>query len=116
MPLPKKGTFKQRQNYPIISLISHPSEIMFRVIFSLLKAKAEELLAEQAGFRPGRSTVEQIFNGRVTIEKHLLYQPDLFHNFMEFKKAFDRVWHAGLWQVLSGSTVEKGLGQAIQAL
>ena len=50
-------TFKQRQSYPIISLISHPSEIMLRVIFSPLKAKAEELLAEQAGFRPGRSTV-----------------------------------------------------------
>ena len=99
IPLPQKGNLKQRKKDRTISLISHPSEIMLRVIFSPLKAKAEELLAEQAGFRPGRSTVEQIFNGRVTIEKHLLYQPDLFHNFMEFKKAFDRVWHAGLWQV-----------------
>ena len=42
-----------------INLISHPSNIVFRVILNRLKAKAEELLAEeQACFRPGRSTVE----------------------------------------------------------
>ena len=39
------------------------STIMFRVILNQLKTKAEELLVEeQAGFRPGRSTVGQIFN------------------------------------------------------
>ena len=35
---------------------------------------------------------------------------------MDFKKAFDRVWHAGLWQVLRSFNIEKGLVQAIQAL
>ena len=71
---------------------------MFRVIFNQHKAEAEELLAEeQAGFRPGRGTVEQIFNSRVIIEKHLQYKRDLFHNFIDFKKAFFyRVWYAGL--------------------
>ena len=73
-----------------------------------LKAKAEELLVEeQAGFRPGRSTVEQIFNGRVIIEKHLQHEHDLFHNFPDFKKAFDRVWHAGLWQVLRSFNINE---------
>ena len=38
---------------------------------SRLEAKAEELLAEeQADFRPGRSTVEQI---SVVVQKHLQY-------------------------------------------
>ena len=51
------------QNYRTISLISQPSRTMLRVILNRLKAKDEELLAkEQAGFRPGWSTVEQIFN------------------------------------------------------
>ena len=69
---------------------------MLRVILSRLKAKAEEPLAEEeAGFRPGRDTVEQIFNSRVIIEKHLQHQRDLFHNFIDFKKAFDRAWHGG---------------------
>ena len=43
--LPKKGNFKQCQNYHTISLISHPSKTMLRVILNRLKAKAEELLA-----------------------------------------------------------------------
>ena len=72
IPIPKKGNLKQCQNYRTISLISHPSKLMLRVLLNRLKAKAEELLAEhQAGFWPGRSTVEQSFNSRVIIEKHL---------------------------------------------
>ena len=88
----KKGNLKQCQNYRSISLISHPSKIMLRVIRDRLKAKAEKLLLQkQARFRPGRSTEEHIFNSRVIIGK---YQRDLFRNFIDFKKPFDRVWHA----------------------
>ena len=61
IPLPKKGKIKQYQIYRTISLISHQGNIIIRVILNRLETKAEELLAgEQAGFRPGRSTVEQI--------------------------------------------------------
>ena len=49
-----------------ISLISHPSKIMLGVILNQLKAKAEELLAEeQTDFKPGWSTVKPIFSSRV---------------------------------------------------
>ena len=74
---------------------------MLRGVLNRLKAGAEELLAaEQAGFRPGWSAVKQIFSSQVIIEKNLQHRGDLFHNFVDFKKAFNRVWHAGLWQVL----------------
>ena len=90
---------------------------MLKVVLRRLKTKAEELLAEeQAGFRAGRSTTEQIFNCRVLIEKHLQHQRDLFHNFIDFKKAFDRVWHDGLWWVLRSFNVEEGLVQVIESL
>ncbi|XP_052271344.1 uncharacterized protein LOC127872048 [Dreissena polymorpha] len=79
--------------------------------------KAEELLAEErAGFRAERSTVEQIFNRGVIIEKHLQYQRELFHIFIDFKKGFDRVWHDGLWQVLRGFNNDEGLVKVIQEL
>ena len=92
IPLPKEGNLKQCQNYSTISLISHPSKIMLRVILNRLKAKAEELLTtNQADFRPGRSTVERIFSSRVITQKHLQHQRDLLHNFIDFKKVFDRV-------------------------
>ena len=90
---------------------------MLQFILNRLKAKAEELLAEdQTGFRPGWSTVEQIFNSQVITEKHLEHQRDLFNNFIEFKKACDRVWHVGLYQVLRSFNMHEGLVQAIQAL
>ena len=117
IPLPKKGNTRLCQNHRTISLISHTSKIMLRVILNRLKKEAEEHLAEeQAGFRAGRSTVEQIFSCRIMMEKHLQHQKALFHNFIDFKKAFDRVWHEGLWHVLRGFGIEEGLVQVIQAL
>ena len=77
------------KNYRTNNLISHPSQIMFRVTFNLLKTKADELQAEeQAGFKAGRSTVGEIFK-RAIIEKRL--RRNLFHNFADFKEASVRV-------------------------
>ena len=55
--------------------------------------------------------VEWILNCRLMIEKHLQHQRDLFHNFIDFKKAFDRVWHNGLWSILRGYNIEKVLSK-----
>ena len=83
---------------------------MLRIIHNRLNAQVEELLAEeQAGFRKRKSTVEQTFNCRILIEKHLQHQQDLFHNFIDFNKAFDRVWHDGLWQVMREYGIEYGI-------
>ena len=67
-------------------------------------------------FLPGWCRVEEIFDNRVIIEKHLHHTRDLFHNFIDFRKTFDRVWHASLWQVFRSFNIEEGLVQAIQAL
>ena len=96
--LPEKGNLQLCQNYRTISLISHSSQVMLKVILKRLKPKAEEIIAEEeAGFRGKRSTTEQIFNIRSLCEKYLQHQQNLYHVFMDFKKAFDRVWHAVLW-------------------
>ena len=117
IPIPKKGNSRQCQNHRTISLICHASKVLLRIILNRLKSKAEEIISEeQAGFRPRRSTTEQIFNIRLLIEKHLQHQHDLYHNFIDFKKAFDRVWHEGLWQVLRNYNFDNNLIQVIQAL
>ncbi|MEW8546335.1 MAG: reverse transcriptase domain-containing protein, partial [Candidatus Thiodiazotropha sp.] len=65
MTFPKKSNLQLCQNYRTISLISHPSKVMLKVILNRLKPQAEEIIAEeQAGFRARRSTTEQIFNDR----------------------------------------------------
>ena len=90
--LPKKGNLQQCQNYRTISLISHPRKVMLKIILNRLKPQAEKIIAEeQAGFRAARSTTEHIFNLRILFEKYLQHQQDLYHVFIDFKKAFDRV-------------------------
>ena len=69
-----------------------------------------------ASFGAGRSTVEQIFDCRVIIAKHLEHQRSLYHNFIDFKKAFDRVCHDSLCKVIIGGTIDGGFIQVIQAL
>ena len=81
----------------VTSLISHPSKVMLKIILNRLKPQEEKIIAEeQAGFRAGRSTTEQIFNLRILCEKYLQLQQDLYHVFIDFKKAFNRVFHAAL--------------------
>ena len=36
----------------------------------------------------------------IICEKYLKHQQDLYHVFIDFKKAFDRVWHANLWAIM----------------
>ena len=109
---------KERQPQAMTEISCHqpdqPSEEDHAPSYPQLKAKAEELLTEkQAGFKPGLSTVEQIFNSQVILEKHLQHQRSLFHNFIDVKKVLDRVWHAGLWQVLRSINMDEGLVPSI---
>ena len=78
-----------------------PKKVMLKIMLNRLMPQAEKIIAEeQAGFRARRSTTEQIFNLRILCEKYLQHQQDLYHVFIDFKKAFDRVWHAALWATM----------------
>ncbi|GFO40092.1 endonuclease-reverse transcriptase [Plakobranchus ocellatus] len=83
---------------------------MLKVILNTLKPEAEKIIAEeQAGFRPGRSTVEQICNVRILMEKYPQHQQELHHVFIDFKKAFDRVWHEALWSTMRKHNINSNL-------
>ena len=113
--LPKKGNLQLCQNYRTISLISHSSKVVLKVILNRLKPQAGEIIAEeQAGFRAGRSTTEQIFNLRILCEKYLQHQQSLYHVFIDFKKAFDRVWHAALWETMRKYNASANLVRTIE--
>ena len=113
--LPKKCNLQQCQNYRSISLISHPSKVMLKIILNRLKSQAEKIIAEeQAGFRAGRSTKEQIFHLRILCEKYLQHQQDLYLVFMDLKKAFDRAWHAALWATMKKYNISANLIRVIK--
>ena len=114
---PKKGNLQQCQNYRTISLISQQSKVRLKIILSRLKPQAEKIIAEdQAGFRAGRSTSKQIFNPRILCEKYFQLQKDLYHVFIDFKKALDRVWHAALWTTMKKYNISTNLIQVIKSL
>ena len=90
---------------------------MLKIILKRLKPQAEKIIAEeQAGFRAGRSTTEQIFNLRILCEKYLQHQQDLYHVFIDFKKAFDRVWHAALLATMKECNISTNLIRVIKNL
>ena len=49
-------------------------------------------------------------------EKQLQHQQALYHVFIEFKKAFDRVWHAALWATMKKYNISTNLIQVINNL
>ena len=59
---------------------------------------------------------KQIFNLRILCEKYLQHQQNLYHVFIDFKKASDRVWHAALWATMRKYNINANLVRAIEHL
>ena len=87
---------------------------MLKIILNRLKPRAEKIIAEtQAGFRAGRRTTEQNFNLPILCDKYFQHQQDLYYNFIDFIKAFDRVWHAALWATIKNDNISTNLIRVI---
>ena len=70
IPILKKGNGKEYSNYHTITLISHASKVMFKILQARLQQYVNhELLDVQAGFRKGRGTRDQIVNILWIMEK-----------------------------------------------
>ena len=77
--LPKKCNLQLCQKYRSISLTSHPSKVMLRILLNRLKPQAEIIKEEQAELKAGKSTTEQIFNLKKYSERYLQLQQSLYH-------------------------------------
>ena len=68
--LPKRGNLQLCQNYRTISIISHPSKVMLKVIQNRLKPQAEAIIAEeQAGFRAREKHMRTDFQSESTVRE-----------------------------------------------
>ena len=74
-PIPKKGNAKECSNYCTITLISHASKVMLKILQTRLQQYVNhELLDVQVGFRKGRGTRDQIANIHWIIKKAKVFQ------------------------------------------
>src|SRR3984885_7787555 len=94
----KKGDEKECSNYRTNAPISHASKVLLKIILGRIQTKIEdEIAVEQAGFRPGRGTRDQITNLRIIIQKAGEHRQPLYMCFVDFHKAFDCIKHGRLW-------------------
>ena len=103
IPLHKKGSIHDVENYRGITLLSTLGKLFTRVLNNRLSEWAESyyvLIEAQAGFRAHMGTVDNIFvlHGLIS---HLLNQgKKLYCAFVDFTKAFDYVVRDNLWYKL----------------
>ena len=93
-PIPKKGDVKECSNYCTITIISHASKVMLKILQVRLQPYMNcELPDVQAVFKEGRGTREQIANIRCIIERARELQKNIHFCFIDYAKAFDCVDH-----------------------
>ena len=75
----KKGNVKECSNYCTIALISHASKVMLKILQARLQQYVNlEVPDDQAGFRKGRGTRDQIANICWIMEKARVPEKHLF--------------------------------------
>ena len=103
IPVPKKGNAKEWSNYHTITLISHASKVMLKILQARLQQSVNhELLDVQAGFTKGRGIRDQIANICWIVEKAREFHKNIQFCFIDYAKAFDCVDHNKLENPLKG--------------
>ena len=94
IPIPKKGNAKECSNYHTITLISHASKVMLKILHARLQQYMNRELPDvQAGFRKDGGTRDQIANICWIIEKAREFQKNIYF-------CCDCVDHNKLWKIL----------------
>ena len=91
---------KECSNYRTITLISHASKAMPKILQARLQQYMNSEIPDvQAGFRKGRGTRDQITNIHWIIKKAREFQKNIYLCFLDYVKAFDFVHHNKLWKI-----------------
>lgn len=92
IPLKKKENATDCADHRTISLISHASKIVLRIVVNRIEAKAKNFIGRnQFGFRKSCGTRDAIGVVRMLCERSLGMNQDVYICFVDFEKAFDRV-------------------------
>ena len=83
-----------------LAAAAHTSKVMLKILQAKLQQYVtHELPVVQAGFRKGRSSIDQIANIHWILEKTKKFQKNSYFCFIDFDKALDCADHK-LWKIL----------------
>ena len=97
----KKQGATEREQHRTISLMSHMTKILLRIIMKRIRNKVyTEIADNQCGFMEGKGTANAIYILRQIIARTLEVNKDLYVCFIDYKKAFVRVRHEAIITIL----------------
>ena len=87
--------------------MSHITKIILKVILARIKSKLErEIGEEQYGFMKDKGTTNAIYIMRNICERATEMQKNLFLCFIDYEKAFDKVQHQKLFNILAKTEID----------
>ena len=117
VPIYKDGERNDPMNYRGITLLSITGKVFTQILNERLTKWSESkgiLAEEQCGFRPRRGCPDQLFALTETIR--MRGRKGTFCCFIDVKKAFDRVFRAGLWKRLTEEGVTGKMLRVVKAI
>ena len=113
----KKGKKNECNNYRGITVMNIFSRLYGKIIKYYLEEEYKNKEYEiQAGFRSGRSTVDNVFVVKQLIEKTNYMKQQVHFSFVDLEKAYDTVPLNKLWEALNDMEIDKRITSAIKEL
>jgi hypothetical protein len=113
----KKGERSNVNNYRGISLLSTAYKVYAKIVNNRLRKISEVIILEdQAGFRTGRSCIDDVFTLKQIISKRAEYNLETHLAFIDYVKAFDRVRRSQLWDVMKRRGIPDHITNVVRSL
>ena len=105
--LPKKPGASKCSDFRTISLMSHLLKLFLKIIHRRIYKLCEEQIAPtQFGFRNAVGTREALFSIQVLFQRCRDMNYDIYACFIDYQKAFDRVQHYKMIEVLKNVGID----------
>ena len=90
---------------------------MLKVILNRLKLQAEEIISEEKlSSEPEEAPQKRSLTLEFCVKRNLQHWQNLYYVIIDFKKAFDREWHAVLWATMRKYNIIANLVHTVEQL
>ena len=105
--LPKKPGATECESHRTISLMSHITKILLKILMARMRNKiTPEIAEEQCGFVKDKGTRNAIYMLRTLTERAMEIQRDLYLCFIDYTKAFDKLRHEEIMSILDSLNID----------